>query len=88
MNCKQGDLAIYAGYQPQLLGRIVKCVAPHINIYEPAWQVDPPLYDCDPIWDPRLVADSVLIPIRPQRDDAVDEMIALLGAPRKEGASA
>jgi len=96
MNCKQGDLAIivksWAGNQ----GKFVTCV--RLDAYrsgrecidqygvvsppEPVWETDRNL----PAWDGSLdnyIADSQLRPIRPQSDDATDEMVLIAGKPQE-----
>lgn len=81
MNCKQGDLAVIvqAKLDARHLGKLVRCVriaSEWPKSDPPAWVIDPPL-------DSRFtqVYDYVLRPIRPQRNDATDEMIQLLGKP-------
>lgn len=86
MNCKQGDLAVVI--EGAAVGYIVTCVArydgPWFDMdYEPGWKVDRPI----PKMGGRpeaFIYDKGLRPIRPQPDDAVDEVIQRVGTPHKE----
>ena len=81
MNCKQGDLAIIVGCVnvPVANGRIVRCVAfvPDYNI--PAWDIDPPVVAPDGVYP--SIHDSLLRPINNPGEDAVDEIVRLVGSP-------
>lgn len=83
MRCKPDDLAVVVGGLPEFLGVIVKVLRPwDLPIYldvGPGWYVDHNGLVCH-------CADKHLSPIRPQSDDAVDEMTLLAGKP--EGVTA
>ena len=79
MNCRPGDMAIITGVLPTSIGfecngMIVQCVElfnDHYGSY--SWLVNPkPRGFC-------AVADACLRPIRDPGDDAVDEMVQLVG---------
>lgn len=75
MNCKPGDLAvILRALWPENVGRLVTVIRLHIP---GVWLTEghgPGIY-CD---------DADLLPIRPQPDDAIDEVIQRIGTPHKE----
>jgi hypothetical protein len=94
MNCKPGDLAVFVRSAAGNVGKIVRCLRlatsaeieakNHIPDMGPVWIIDREL--------PRqrtpaaLALDCILRPIRPQPDDAVDEVIQRIGTPHKETA--
>lgn len=78
MNCKPGDLAVVARATAENilphLGKVVTCIRLS-QVHEDSWETEPEL-------EPgRFVYDGALRPIRPQSDDATDEMVQLLGKP-------
>jgi hypothetical protein len=88
MNCKPGDLAIIARVhtyrpQPQWIGRTVVVSQPRTNMLgETAWFYEGPLLPCNDGRGPATVLpDCILRPIRPQSDDATDEMVLRCGKP-------
>jgi hypothetical protein len=89
MNCKQGDLAVYVGLVPEVLGTIVQvvglkliCDVGHMGGAGPAWFVDPPIKHSGQLWV--SVLDSALRPIRD--NDGADETLAWAGKPEKVAA--
>lgn len=93
MNCKPGDLAIIVKSWAGNEGKIVQCVK-YLGILatsdafgnttnEPCWAIDRPLQDAVGGVD-NILCDDQLRPIRPQPDDAVDEVIQRIGTPHKE----
>jgi hypothetical protein len=86
MNCKQGDLAIVVSVPLQelrcWLGKIVrvKALTTSWDGYA-CWMLETPVRD--PFGICEAIADRDLRPIRPQSDDAVDEMVRLVGAAPK-----
>lgn len=94
MNCKPDDLVRYVGRirRPNLygwIGRTVKLIS--ISDGDRVWVVDPPLpggvvfYEGRPR-RPEWVYDASLRPIRDPGDDAIDEMVLIVGKP--EGVTA
>ncbi len=87
MNCKPGDLAIVVAapaIAKRAIGSIVRCV----ELFDgfgtgPMWTVEPPA--AGHYWG---IKDRWLRPIRDPGDDAVDEVLQLVGAPSKEGVTA
>lgn len=83
MNCKQGDLAVivHARLDPRKIGHIVRCLRLlAFDGIDQCWVVEPRIDGFKGVYD------HALRPIRPQRNDAVDEMVQLLGKP--EGVTA
>lgn len=83
MNCKPGDLAIVVKSYTNQEGMIVRCIRLVDHKYFPGdvvWLIDKSLKRGN--W----IHDDQLRPIRPQPDDAVDEMVQKLGKP--EGVTA
>lgn len=72
LRCKPGDLAVVCGVaNPQHIGDVVEVIRPYDECFfgtEPAWVVR----DSGGDWHCR---DDCLRPIRPQADDAQDEML-------------
>ena len=86
MNCKPGDLAICVRSQvPERLGIIVEVVGPAADGAIGWWTVRVDGKPCpSPMgWKAR---DSSLRPIRPQPDDAIDEMVLIAGKPEQVAA--
>lgn len=88
MNCKEGDLAIVVSSSPttrEFLGRIVRCL--HIegsNCFGPLWRVEGGTWSEVFGMHVSLFEDCALRPIRPQSDDAVDEMVLIAGKPNQK----
>lgn len=92
MNCKQGDLAVLIRSDAGNEGKFVTCLrlasAAEIGSYlfsrdrGPVWVTDIELKTRLGFYAP-LVYDAYLRPIRPQPNDATDEMVALLGKPQE-----
>ena len=79
MNCKPGDLAVIvraAKKHSQYLGRIVTVVS---------WDAIECEWDLDLTHNGLIVTapDEYLRPIRPQPDDATDEMVLIAGLPQE-----
>lgn len=89
MNCKPGDLAVFVRSYCGNEGKIVRCIRlvdwpPRYGYesVESVWETDRPVRDT---WGETtfMALDSYLRPIRPQPDDAVDEMVQKLGKPEE-----
>ena len=94
LNCRPGDLAVIIrvpfvrpeAFRPTVerhsLGRIVRCVRlTSVNDGTMGWEIEQP-FDIPYIGDVITIfgiSDECLRPIRPQADDAIDEMVAKLG---------
>lgn len=89
MRCKQGDLAIIGYIPPERrghihTGKIIACVR-HVSLHGvDAWATHPPLEDPEGSAEPLVCEDYLLTPIRPQPDNAEDEMIRMLGSPNEQ----
>lgn len=97
LNCKPGDLAIIvsvprstsprivAAIEAKALGRIVRCLtlARSNDGLSACWRITEPFSVLTPVGaiDFFGIADKDLRPIRDPGDDAVDEVLAKLGAP-------
>lgn len=87
MNCKPGDLAqiVRALYDPEHVGKIVTCRQWAPDAWGGAWATDPVLRRSSSgaklVWH-----DDDLRPIRDPGDDAIDEMVLIVGKP--EGVTA
>jgi len=85
MNCEQGELAVIVGASHpgtvRALGHICVCVelVKHPITGEPGWRIDPPVQTDIGLCENCL--DRVMRPIRPQSDDAFDEMLLIAGLP-------
>lgn len=96
MNCKPGDLAIFVRSNAGNEGLVVTCVrlATRFELDKfwfevsdgPVWLIDEPVKMFPSGRYSPLAKDRYLRPIRPQSDDAVDEMTLLAGKP--EGVTA
>lgn len=90
MNCRQGDLAVIVRSEAGNAGKIVRCIRLigleewfGLNgnlILDYTWEIDRPLKGWAGDESPKI-RDGLLRPIRPQPDDAVDEMVQKLGKP-------
>jgi hypothetical protein len=91
MNCKPGDLAVVIRSETGNLGKIVRCIAvaskeqaDQVRFWAcPMWEVDRPMqweYQHEVFYE-RFCPDDCLRPIRPQSDDATDEMTLIAGKP-------
>lgn len=95
MNCKPGDLAVFVRSKAGNEGKIVRCIRlatseeidhwAHTDTKGPVWVVDQMVLRKYGTFAP-LALDVNLRPIRPQDDDAVDEVIQRIGTPHKETA--
>lgn len=86
MNCKPGDLAVMVKSGAGNEGRILTCIRfiGRVSGYEGSdyWEVDKAL--TSKFGDKtRIARDSQLRPIRPQSDDATDEMVLIAGKPQE-----
>ncbi len=88
MNCKPGDVCRYIGKVDEARGMIFMVLKAD-PYYAGAWIVSPSF----PVHlalggNPESIYDFSLRPIRDPGDDAVDEILQLVGAPSKEGVTA
>ena len=93
MNCKPGDLAVFVRSKAGNEGKIVRCIRLatseeidrwyHTDKRGPVWLIDQLVVRMYGTSAP-LALDVNLRPIRPQPDDAVDEVIQRIGTPHKE----
>ncbi len=87
MNCRKDDLAfIVSASSPQSagsIGHVCRCVeqVSHPVSGEPGWLIDPPVQIAGEVYPNCL--DRVMRPIRPQPDDATDEMVLIAGLPQE-----
>ena len=81
MNCKQGDLAIIVRctLEPSANGKIVRCVSSFVIDGHVGWEIDPFVKVSNGYYS--SVVDRLLRPIRDPGDDAVDEIVRLVGKP-------
>lgn len=90
MNCKPGDLAIVVsvkhGYENWAIGQVTRCVrflgfseGREGVIPDDCWEIEPL---CGPLGHVySRISDSALRPIRDPGDDAIDEMVLIVGKP-------
>ena len=84
MNCKPGDLAILLrATNPALVPHVggIRTVVRRSDYVADAWYLDPPVFGGNGLQASWM--DKDLRPIRPQPDDAVDEMVQKLGKPEE-----
>jgi hypothetical protein len=95
LNCKPGDLAVVlkTRMRPDAVGMVVRVVEHTVVGGEPAWRIDPPLPGgvrwsfAGGSWtDGTSIRDECLRPIRDPGEDAVDEILQLVGSPNKVAA--
>ena len=85
MNCRKDDLAFIASASSPafagIVGHVCRCVeqVSHPVSGEPGWLIDPPVQTDIGLCENCL--DRVMRPIRPQSDDAFDEMLLIAGLP-------
>ena len=90
MNCRKDDLAFIVSASSQQsaksIGHVCRCVeqVSHPISGEPGWLIDPPVQIAEGVFPHCL--DRVLRPIRPQPDDATDQMVLIAGLPEQVAA--
>jgi hypothetical protein len=90
MNCKPGDMAVIvrtmgvSTVEPVLGWTFELTEIVHTGKFGPCWGYKGERRRHPDGWEIAFIADTILKPLRDPGDDAVDEMVLLLGKPKGE----